>query len=513
MLRKTLKVLTSRKVITGVLILVQIAWLVILFWGLLENNAWLGTVSGLLSVLIILFIVNKSDSPAYKIGWILFIMVLPLFGGPAYLIFGNKRPARKLRRSLEQEHNRSLPTLVQDEEVLGKLSDLSPRMAGTARFVTHVGQSPVHGDTDARYYPLGDDMFPDMLKDMEAAERFIFLEYFILEEGEMWSAMLRILTEKAEQGVDVRLLYDDVGSVSLLPIDFPARMEALKIKCMSFNRFVPLISLVMNNRNHRKILVVDGVVGYTGGINLADEYINRVNRFGHWKDSGVRLMGDGVWNLTQLFLEMWNALKPEVVDPDLSAYMPRRIRRDPAPGEGFVQAFGSSPLEDVSLAENLYIDLLGQACRSAYICTPYLLIDSELQTALCSAARRGVKVCLFTPGIPDKKIVYQMSRSYYPPLLQAGVQIYEYSPGFLHAKSIVVDESVALVGTINLDYRSLYLHFECGALLYNTPCIRDLWADMLALVEQCRRVSLEDCRRGLLGGLADAVLRLFAPLV
>jgi cardiolipin synthase len=210
---------------------------------------------------------------------------------------------------------------------------------------------------------------------------------------------------------------------------------------------------------------------------------------------------------------MWNALKPEVVDPDLSAYMPRRIRRDPAPGEGFVQAFGSSPLEDVSLAENLYIDLLGQACRSAYICTPYLLIDSELQTALCSAARRGVKVCLFTPGIPDKKIVYQMSRSYYPPLLQAGVQIYEYSPGFLHAKSIVVDESVALVGTINLDYRSLYLHFECGALLYNTPCIRDLWADMLALVEQCRRVSLEDCRRGLLGGLADAVLRLFAPLV
>ena len=387
----------------------------------------------------------------------------------------------------------------------------SPRRAGTARYIAGQGRGPLWQDTQVDYYALGDHMFPAMLADLEQARHFIFLEYFIIGEGEMWGKILEILKVKAREGVDVRLLYDDVGSVSLLPVEFPRQMEALGIHCIAFNRFVPWMSLVMNNRDHRKILVVDGYVGYTGGINLADEYINRVVKYGHWKDTALRLEGEAVWNLTVMFLEMWNALR--FTDGDFAPFRPQVHHPQPFLGQGWVQPFGDTPLDDEPLAENIYIEVLNQAQRYVYIYTPYLLIDSEMQIALCLAAHRGVDVKLFTPGIPDKKLVYQLTRSYYPPLLRAGVEIYEYTPGFLHGKSFVSDDQMAVVGTVNLDYRSLYLHFECGAVLYDCPCIRSIRQDALDLLSLCRRVTLDDCRHGLAGGLLNAVLRLFSPLL
>ena len=511
MVKKLLKFLTGRIAVTGALILIQAAWLVLLLFHLLEDYAWLGVVFTALSILMALYVINKDDNPAYKIAWLLCITLLPLMGGPLYLLFGNKRPARRLRSVLEREYERTRPLLVQHPGPLEALKAWSPRAAGTAQYIAGQGRGPLWQDTQADYFSLGDQMFPAMLADLERAQRFIFLEYFIIDEGEMWGKILEILKAKAREGVEVRLLYDDVGSVSLLPVEFPRQMEELGIHCMAFNRFVPWMALVMNNRDHRKILVVDGYVGYTGGINLADEYINRVVKYGHWKDSGLRLEGEGVWNLTVLFLEMWNALR--FTDQDFAAFRPCVHHPSPFSGQGWVQPFGDSPLDDEPLAENIYIEVLNQAQRYVYIYTPYLLIDSEMQAALCLAVHRGVDVKLFTPGIPDKKLVYQLTRSYYPPLLRAGVEIYEYTPGFLHAKSFVSDDKLAVVGTVNLDYRSLYLHFECGACLYDCPCIGQIRQDVMDLIPLCHKVSLDDCRHGLVGGLINAVLRLFAPLM
>lgn len=511
MVKKLLKFLTGRVVITGALILVQAAWLLLLLFQLLEDYAWLGMAFTALSIVMALYVINKDDNPAYKIAWLLFITLLPLMGGPMYLLFGNKRPARRLRAALEREYKRTRPLLDQHPGPMEVLEASSPRKAGTARYIAGQGRGPLWQDTQVDYYALGDQMFPAMLADLEQARHFIFLEYFIIGEGEMWGKILEILKVKAREGVDVRLLYDDVGSVSLLPVEFPRQMEALGIHCIAFNRFVPWMSLVMNNRDHRKILVVDGYVGYTGGINLADEYINRVVKYGHWKDTALRLEGEAVWNLTVMFLEMWNALR--FTDGDFAPFRPHVHHPQPFLGQGWVQPFGDTPLDDEPLAENIYIEVLNQAQRYVYIYTPYLLIDSEMQIALCLAAHRGVDVKLFTPGIPDKKLVYQLTRSYYPPLLRAGVEIYEYAPGFLHGKSFVSDDQMAVVGTVNLDYRSLYLHFECGAVLYDCPCIRSIRQDALDLLSRCRRVTLDDCRHGLAGGLLNAVLRLFSPLL
>lgn len=507
-MKKFLNGVFSRILVTGLLILVQLVWLLATFTKLVGLAPWLDVALTVLSLLFILQIVSQDDNPAYKIAWIIPVTLLMPMGALLYLCFGNKKPERLLRRRFAAVQERTRPLLAQTPAPLQKLE---PRAAATARYVARCGPYPVWDNTQTEYYPLGEEMYAALLAALESAEHFIFLEYFIIrEDSVMWRQMLEILERKAKAGVDVRLLYDDLGSVALLPGDYHRQMEQRGIRCVAFNPFVPFVSLVMNNRDHRKILAVDGHTAFTGGINLSDEYINRTHPHGHWKDTGVKLVGEGAWNLTLMFLETWNACRP--TDDSFEAFRPHAHHPGPFAADGCVQPFGDSPLDGEPLAENVYIEILAQAQRYVTIATPYLALSNEMQTALCMAAKRGVDVRVIVPGIPDKKIVYRLTRSYYPALLAAGVRIYEYTPGFVHAKSYLADGTLAVVGTINMDFRSLYLHFECGALLYGGKAVDQLKADCEATLTQCREVTAAQTARSLPARLLNAVLRVLAPL-
>ena len=501
----------GRIAVTAVLILLQVIWLLVWFTRLAHAAPWVSALFGIFSLLMILYIVRKDDNPAYKIVWIILILEVPLLGGLLYALFGNKRPAKRMREKFARAMRETRPMLGQNRDVM---DELAPRRQATAHYVATCGGYPVWKNTDVTYYPTGEEMFTAMLRELESAQHYIFMEYFIIRQhSHMWQQILAVLERKVRQGVQVRVMYDDLGSVALLTGGYWRELEAKGILCLAFNPFVPLVSLVMNNRDHRKILVVDGHTAFTGGINLSDEYINLTHPHGRWKDTGVMLKGDAVWNLTMMFLETWNAMRPQ--QEDLEAYRPGRYASAPAAQpmtKGFVQPFGDSPLDFEPVAENVYIDILAQATNYVYITTPYLAISNEMQTALCLAAKRGVDVRIITPGIPDKPTVFRLTRSYYASLLRAGVRIYEYTPGFVHAKNYLADDAVGVVGTINMDFRSLYLHFECGTLLYDCPVLLDLKHDMQETLAASREVHLADCHTDFWGALFSAVLRVFAPL-
>ena len=511
---KLLKLLSNRFSVTIFLILIQLVWLALVFLRLVGYSEIITTALKVLSILMTLHVISHAEVPAYRMGWVLLIMTLPLFGGLLYLLLGERRPARRLRLRLEKSMEKHGEIVHQDPEVAEALKEAFPRTAGLSAYIANFGRYPAWQNTQVKYHTLGEDQFEDMLAVLKQAERFIFLEYFVIEEGYMWDSILEILTQKVEQGVDVRVIYDDMACQPRLPSAYSKRLAKLGIKCLAFNPFIPVVSLVMNNRDHRKMMIIDGHTAFTGGINLADEYINHIVRFGHWKDTGVMLQGEAVWNFTVMFLEVWNAFFFD--DEDYSAFCPKPTTAEGFSGDGFVQPFCDSPLDDETVSVNVYLDILAQAKDYVYILTPYLAISDELQIALCAAAKRGVDVRMVLPGTPDKKIAYRLSRSYYLPLMNAGVRIYEYTPGFMHAKSYVCDDTLAVVGTINMDYRSLYLHFECGVLMVGNSAIKDLKNDALQLFRISHEVTPAERRRGLLrsvtGGLIDAVLRVFAPL-
>ena len=495
----------NRATITIALVVLQAAWLLWAFWMFTTGRVWLNGSLKLLSILIVLYLVRKDENSAYKIGWIVLIGVLPLLGGALYLAFGNKAPAKRLRERMQKVEQAHTADLAPQE---GQTDTLELSCKNMSRYVERYGPYPAWKNTAAEYFPCGEAMYPKLLADLEQAEKFIFLEFFIVKTGKMWDGVEAILKRKAAEGVDVRLIYDDFGSLLGLPTDFVIRMEKNRIHCIPFNPVVPLVSLVMNHRDHRKIVVIDGNVAYTGGVNLADEYINAEHRFGYWKDAAIRLEGAAVWNFTVMFLNCWNAFRP--LETDYAPYAPTRL---PKQQDGIVQPYSDSPLDEEPLAETVYLNILSQAKRYVYIYTPYLAVGEEMLDALKNAAKRGVDVRLVLPGIPDKKLVFRLSRSYYVPLIRAGVRIYEYTPGFLHAKCYVSDDRVAVVGSINMDYRSLFLHFECGALLFHNSQVIALRDDVRATLPQCREVQLSDCRTSLPGTLLDSVLRLLSPLM
>ena len=507
-MNKLLKKVFSRTVVTALLIIIQVAWLAALLLRLGNSLPAIQTVLRILSLVAILFVIKSDMNPSYKIGWILLIAVLPILGGLMYVIFGNKRPTKTMRDMLNAQLQKSAEYLSTQESITGELDGGA---AGLFKYLEGSAGYPTAKNTTVRYYRVGEEMYADLLPELEKAEKFIFLEYFIIRPGEMWDGVLEILKRKAAAGVDVRIIYDDMGCIDILPANYNATLEGWGIRTMAFNRFVPAVSLVMNNRDHRKITVIDGKVGFTGGINISDEYINVKERFGHWKDTGLMLKGPGVFNLTLMFLEMWNAFNKD--GDGYAEFIPDSFEECGSADDGYVLSFSDSPLDNESVGESVYTDMLYQAKDYIYITTPYLAIDSELQTALCMAAKRGVDVRMITPGIPDKKLVYRLTRSYYPTLLRAGVKIYEYTPGFIHAKSFVCDDKLCVVGTINMDYRSLYLHFECGTLMYNNPEIKQVKKDDLDTMEKCRKVELSDMKTNFLGELFDSFLRSIAPLL
>ena len=490
---------------------IQVAFLVCYLYFLSSYSQIVGISYTVINIFVLLFLFSKDDNPSYKLIWVVVILGVPMIGGILYVMFGNKRASRRLGMKISEEHKQYLPMMQPNTDVGGVINAENRRASGITNYLQSECSFPVWGNTESSYYPIGEELYTEMLAELRKAEKFIFMEYFIVEPGIMWNGIAEILTEKAANGVDVRLMYDDMGCVSTLPKDFAESLQSKGIKCVPFNPVMPFLNLAMNNRDHRKITVIDGNVAFTGGINLADEYINEKVKHGHWKDTGVKIKGAAVWNFTEMFLEIWNAFSED--SKDIEQYKPDQNFTDAITADGFVLPFSDSPVDDEAISQNVYLDILNKANDYVYIFTPYLIIDSEMQNALRMAAKRGVDVRMITPGIPDKKLIFRVTRANYEPLISAGVRIFEYTPGFTHAKSFVSDDEIAVVGTINLDFRSLYLHYECGLLLINTQSIIQVKDDFTETLSKCAEVTANDLKQSFFWHLFDAVIRVFSPLM
>ena len=509
-MKKILRFITQRVVITALLIVLQALLLFGFIWKLDNYFVYFYAGSVLLSLLITLGIINSKSNPAYKIAWLIPILLFPVFGGLVYLLFGSDRTGRYLRKKL-QGIGTEMDNVIGEAHRRSGAEQLPPDAANQSRYISHCAYYPPYQNTTTEYLPLGEVKFERMVEELKKAKHYIFLEYFIIQEGKMWNTILDILRQKAAEGVDVRVIYDDMGCIMILPTGYDKTLEQMGIKCRIFNPFVPILSSRFNTRDHRKICVIDGNVGFTGGINLADEYINAYEKHGHWKDTSILLKGEAVFNLTVMFLSMWDYLDSTTGKTDYSRYYPTVWDEN---AKGYVQPFADNPLDDEAVGETVYLNLINKAKRYVYITTPYLILSSEMLTALTSAAKCGVDVRIITPHIPDKWYVHAVSRSHYQPLIEAGVKIYEYTPGFIHAKTFVVDDDYAVVGTINLDYRSLYLHFECAVWMYQTPSVAQVRDDFFKTQQISQEITLEECRSlSFPRRLGRSVLRVFAPLM
>ncbi len=509
-MKKILRFITQRVVITALLIVLQVLLLFGFIWKLDNYFVYFYAGSVLLSLLITLGIINSKSNPAYKIAWLIPILLFPVFGGLVYLLFGSDRTGRYLRKKL-QGIGAEMDNVIGEAHRRSGAEQLPPDAANQSRYISHCAYCPPYQNTTTEYLPLGEVKFERMVEELKKAKHYIFLEYFIIQEGKMWNTILDILRQKAAEGVDVRVIYDDMGCIMILPTGYDKTLEQMGIKCRIFNPFVPILSSRFNTRDHRKICVIDGNVGFTGGINLADEYINAYEKHGHWKDTSILLKGEAVFNLTVMFLSMWDYLDSTTGKTDYSRYYPTVWDEN---AKGYVQPFADNPLDDEAVGETVYLNLINKAKRYVYITTPYLILSSEMLTALTSAAKCGVDVRIITPHVPDKWYVHAVSRSHYQPLIEAGVKIYEYTPGFIHAKTFVVDDDYAVVGTINLDYRSLYLHFECAVWMYQTPSVAQVRDDFFKTQQISQEITLEECRSlSFPRRLGRSVLRVFAPLM
>ncbi|MBQ9156692.1 MAG: cardiolipin synthase [Eubacterium sp.] len=507
-MRKILKIISHRMFIVSLLILLQIGWLAVMFLRFTSYSQYIAIALRVLSILVVIGIMNLSDNPAVKLAWIIIILLVPLFGGLLYLFLSAKRPIRAMRRKLQPTIDESARCLQFDETIEEELKEKDRAAAGQFYYLEKQSGFPAYRDSRTDYYPNGESCFEVMLEDLKKAEQYIYLEYFILEEGIMWNSVLEILEDKVAAGVDVRVMYDDVGSAFALPGKYDRILKGKGIRCVVFNRYFPVFSTIFNNRDHRKILVIDGKVAYTGGINFADEYINEKQRFGYWKDNGVRIEGMAVHSMTMMFLQMWNAFSPDKLN-----YGDFTPEQRPTGHDGLVLPYSDHPLDSEYVGENVYLNMINAASDYIYFFTPYLIIDNEMATALILAAKRGVDVKIVTPGIPDKKTIYLVTQSYYQQLVKGGVHIYQFRPGFLHSKCAVCDDRFAAVGTINLDYRSLYLHFENGVFLYNSSTVLDIRHDIENTLEDCTNITLELCHKNMFFQLLQGILRIFAPML
>ena len=451
-------------------------------------------------VVFAVYIMNSPSPDVYKLSWLFIVFAIPLGGVLMYVFLANKQTSRRQRRKFERA-KRFVQTVPSEEKAMANLEVASPEAAGIATYLESHSSGGVHQDTSIRFFPLVDDAFEPILEELKKAKHYIFLEFFIVAPGKMWDAMLEILKQKAAEGVDVRFIYDDVGSISTVPIRYHAILTKLGVKTIKFNPFSFLLDIRLNNRDHRKILVIDGHTCFSGGFNLADEYINAEERFGHWKDNAILLRGRAVENFTMMFLANWAACKGSNEDAAKIAageYSPSRYISEiggfPS-SDGFIQPYGDLPYDREAIGERVYLDLINSAKKRIYMTTPYLIIDKEMENAMIHAANRGVDVRLLAPHIPDKKAVFNLTRSFYGNLMKAGVRVYEYTPGFVHEKTFICDGKMATVGTINLDYRSLYLHLECGTFMQGCSCIANMERDYLDTLEKSHEVTMEQWNR------------------
>ncbi len=510
MKKRLLDFLSQRAVYTVLFMSIQVGMMVVAFLLFEGQIAYFQTMCIVLSLLSGLYMISGNTNPAYKIAWLILFAVFPIFGGLLYLMFGQHRGlgnrGLELRSVMEKLSQNSADT------DLTRLKQEDPEAAIHANYILNQSGLLPYSHTETTYLSCGEDMQAAMLRELEKAEHFIFLEYFIIREGKMWDPILEILERKARQGVDVRVIYDDFGCMMTLPANYHRELERRGIRCCVFNRIRTVLTPKFNNRDHRKICVIDGIVGFTGGLNLADEYINAQVRCGHWKDTAILLRGQAVWNLTVMFLSMWDYIRR--TRSNYLLYRPDPIAVAKIQASGYVQPFTDIPKDDSLIGETVYLNLINRAKRYVYITTPYLIIDNEMMTALRTAAFSGIDVRLITPHIPDKRYVHALTRSYYGPLLEAGVRIFEYTPGFIHAKTVVSDDLYAVVGTINLDFRSLYLHHECAAWMYGTRAVEQIRTDFFRTQAVSTEETVKEHQKYVrFRKLYLSILRLFSPLM
>ena len=505
--KNLLRIIFSRLGLVVLMIIAEIVLLVAAYLKLYNYFEWLALVQLVFTIAMVLYLFNCSMDASAKLTWLFLIMLAPV---PASIFLWftqtsiGQRTVKKRTAEVIQE---TKGMLKQDENVLYRAELVESGTDDLCRYINRSGCFPVYENTQATFFPSGEAKFEALLEELRKAEKFIFLEYFIITEGYMWGSILKILADKAAQGVDVRVMYDGMCEISTLTADYPERLGELGIKCKSFSPIHPFLSSHYNYRDHRKIMVIDGKVAFTGGVNLADEYINREERFGHWKDTAVMLRGEAVESFTLMFLQMWNLTETEVSWDECKV-------KASAKSDGYVMPYCDCPLDGDKVGENVYIDILYRAKHYVHIMTPYLILDNEVETALRFAALRGVDVKLILPGIPDKKVAYSLAKSHYKSLVAAGVKIYEYDPGFVHAKVFVSDNEKAVVGTINLDYRSLYHHFECAAYMYKTSCIADIEDDFQDTLAKCSEVTPETIKNEkLYYKVVGFLMKTLAPLM
>ena len=503
-----LRLVFSRVGLAAILILLQLGMLYSIYDTLRDYFEWFSAMIGIFAIFMVFHLFSSDMDSTARLTWLLLLLTVPVPGAILLLVteknVGNRRIKDRMHEMIIETKNK----LTQDKKLL-KTPEL--QISGTAalhKFLNISGCFPIYDHTNVKYYPLGEDIFADLITELKKAKKFIFLEYFIIDEGFMWGSVLKILSDKVKQGVEVRVMYDGMCEVALLPARYPKMLEELGIHCKPFSPIHPFISTHYNYRDHRKIVVIDGNVAFTGGVNLADEYINRVAKHGHWKDTAIKVEGAAVRSFTLMFLQMWNLTE---IKPPWNRYLTSRPAES---SDGYIIPYCDCPLDGFKVGENVYLDILSRAQSYVHIMTPYLILDNELETALRFAAQRGVDVKLILPGIPDKRAAYALAKSYYKHLVGAGVKIYEYTPGFVHAKVFVSDDKKAVVGTINLDYRSLYHHFECAAYIYGASCISDIEKDFSATLTKCRRVTDETIKNEkIFYKVTGRVMRLAAPLL
>ncbi|MGT2947942.1 cardiolipin synthase [Streptococcus devriesei] len=498
----------SRATIIIILFLIQIFLLLSTFLWFGHYRLHLEILEVILMTGAVLYLVNSQMDTLSIITWLLVILPFP-FLGTLFLIYTKQDWGyRELKTLMKKSTQAIKPYFQHDQDILNRLKERHARTYNLAQYLHRSGGFPVYENTKVTYFPDGQSKFEEMKKQLLKAEKFIFLEYFIIAEGLMWGEILSILEQKAKEGVEIRVMYDGMLELSTLSFDYVKRLKKIGINAKVFSPISPFVSTYYNYRDHRKILVIDNKVAFNGGINLADEYINHIERFGYWKDTAVMLEGEGVASFTLMFLQMWSTTNKDYY------FEPYVQNSHKVSANGYVIPYSDSPLDHEKVGENVYIDILNQARDYVHIMTPYLILDSELEHALKFAAERGVDVKIIMPGIPDKKVPYALAKRYFPALLDAGVKIYEFSPGFVHAKVFVADDIKAVVGTINLDYRSLYHHFECATYMYQTDCIVDIENDFQETLKQSRRVTRATLRKEKISTkLIGVVVKLVAPLL
>ena len=505
------RIVFSRTGIILLLIALQAAVFIGMPLYLEEYMTYIYGATTILEVVVLIYIINSEGNPAFKMTWMLCVLAFPIIGTLFYLFVKMQFGSSYMEHRLAKLRIETDPYLQQEPKVLEALWASKSANAQLSYYLSQRLGFPTYRNTEVKYFPLGEYKFKALVEELKKAKKYIFMEYFIVEEGYMWGTILNILRHKAEEGVEVRFMYDGMCAISMLPYDYPNKINRWGIKCKMVNKVKPFLSTTQNNRDHRKICVIDGCVGFTGGINLGDEYINRKERFGHWKDTAVMLKGDAVQSLTMIFLQMWNV--DERKEEDYRRYLTPKtpgLKRE----LGYVSPYADSPFDNENVGEEVYFHILNHAKKYVHIMTPYLILDNEMITTLTRAAKSGIEVIIIMPHIPDKWYAFVVAKTYYKELIESGVQIYEYTPGFVHAKVFVADDDTATVGTINLDYRSLYLHFECGTFIYNNSEIDRIERDFQQTLAKCHKVTLiEVKKRSAFTKIAGQVLRLIAPLM